>query len=57
MPGEYGFGDVAYERTSSAVREKGKECVGTAAALQGITAGAYLALMGPECTRELGETC
>jgi glycine dehydrogenase subunit 1 len=56
VPGEYGFGDVAYERTSFAVREEGKEWVGTAAALWGITAGAYLALMGPQGMRELGET-
>ncbi len=55
-PGEYGFGDVAYERTSFAVREEGKEWVGTAAALWGITAGVYLALMGPAGMRELGET-
>ncbi len=33
VPGEYGFGDVAYERTSFAHREEGKEWVGTAAAL------------------------
>jgi glycine dehydrogenase subunit 1 len=56
VPGEYGFGDVAYERTSFAVREEGKEWVGTAAALWGITAGVYLALMGPAGMRELGET-
>jgi len=56
VPGEYGFGDVAYERTSFAVREEGKEWVGTAAALWGITAAAYLALMGPEGMRELGNT-
>ncbi len=55
VPGEYGFGDVAYERTSFAVREEGKEWVGTAAALWGITAGVYLALMGPQGMRELGE--
>ncbi|MCK7522234.1 MAG: hypothetical protein MZV64_33450 [Ignavibacteriales bacterium] len=48
VEGEYGFGDVAYERTSFAVREEGKEWVGTAAALWGITAGVYLALMGPQ---------
>jgi glycine dehydrogenase subunit 1 len=35
VEGEYGFGDVAYERTSFAVREEGKEWVGTAAALWG----------------------
>jgi len=53
--GEYGFGDVAYERTSFAVREEGKEWVGTAAALWGITAGVYLALMGPQGMAEVGE--
>jgi glycine dehydrogenase subunit 1 len=55
VPGEYGFGDVAYERTSFAVREQGKEWVGTAAALWGITAGVYLALMGPRGMQEIGE--
>ena len=53
--GEYGFGDVAYERTSFARREEGNEWVGTAAALWGITAGVYLALMGPQGMREIGE--
>lgn len=52
--GEYGFGDVAYERTSFAEREKGKEFVGTHAALWGITAGVYLSLMGPEGMKDLG---
>ena len=56
VPGEIGFGDVAYERTSFAVREEGKEWVGTAAALWGIAAGVYLALMGPQGMRDLGET-
>ncbi len=55
VDGEYGFGDVAYERTSFAVREEGKEWVGTAAALWGITAGVYLALMGPQGLAEIGE--
>ncbi len=55
VEGEYGFGDVAYERTSFALREKGKEWVGTAAALWGITAGVYLALMGPQGMVEIGE--
>lgn len=56
VEGEYGFGDVAYERTSFAVREEGKEWVGTAAALHGIGAGVYLALMGPQGMRDIGET-
>ena len=55
VEGEYGFGDVAYERTSFAKREGGKEWVGTAAALWGITAGVYLALMGPQGMVEVGE--
>jgi glycine dehydrogenase subunit 1 len=55
VEGEYGFGDVAYERTSFARREEGKEWVGTAAALWGITAGVYLALMGPQGMRQVGE--
>ena len=55
VAGEWGFGDVAYERTSFALREEGKEWVGTAAALWGITAGVYLALMGPQGMVEIGE--
>lgn len=54
VKGEYGFGDVAYERTSFAEREEGKEFVGTCAALWGITAGVYLALLGPKGIQELG---
>lgn len=56
VPGEIGFGDVAYDRTSFAQREEGKEWVGTAAALWGIAAGVYLALMGPQGMADLGET-
>jgi len=56
VPGEYGFGDVAYDRTSFAKREGGKEWVGTAAALWGITAGVFLALMGPKGMYEIGES-
>ena len=54
VEGEYGFGDVAYHRTSFAEREGGKEFVGTHAALWGITAGVYLSLMGPAGMQELG---
>ena len=56
VPGEYGFGDVFWDRTSFHGREHGKEFVGTAAALWGITAGVYLALMGPQGMGELGRT-
>lgn len=57
-PGEYGFGDVAYDRTSfGELREGGKEYVGTQAALWGLTAGVYLATMGPAGMEEVGQTC
>ncbi|WP_185750799.1 aminomethyl-transferring glycine dehydrogenase subunit GcvPA [Clostridium sp. KNHs214] len=57
VEGEYGFGDVAYDRTSFGhLREKGKEFVGTQTALWGITAGVYLALMGPEGIFEVGQS-
>lgn len=56
VEGEYGFGDVAYERTSFGnLREKGKEFVGTQTGLWGITAGVYLSLMGPKGMYELGQ--
>lgn len=56
-PGEYGFGDVAYDRTSFGHhREHGKEYVGTQSALWGITAGVYLATMGPAGMEEVGRT-
>lgn len=54
--GEYGFGDVLYDRTSFAKREKGKESVGTQTSMWAITAGVYLALMGPKGMEELGQS-
>ena len=55
VEGEYGFGDVAYDRTSfSHHREHGKEYVGTQTALWGITAGVYLATLGPKGMEEIG---
>lgn len=55
-PGEYGFGDVTYDRTSFADREHSKEFIGTATALWGITAGVYLALAGPQGMKDVGQT-
>jgi len=52
----WGFGDVAWERTSFASREDFKEYVGTMAALWGITAGVYLALLGPQGMEDVGCT-
>ena len=55
VDGEYGFGEVFYERTSYASRENAKDFLGTMAQLHGIAAGVYLALMGPQGMREIGE--
>jgi glycine dehydrogenase subunit 1 len=52
---EWGFGDVAWERTSFANRETAKEFVGTHAALWGVAAAVYLASMGPEGMADLGK--
>jgi glycine dehydrogenase subunit 1 len=54
VAGEYGFGEIAFARTSFVGREQGKEWVGTMANLWAITAGVYLALMGPQGMVELG---
>lgn len=56
VEGEYGFGDVAYDRTSFHDRDHAREYVGTQTALWGITAGVYLALMGPKGMYELGQS-
>lgn len=57
VEGEYGFGDVAYDRTSFGHhREHGKEYVGTQTALWGITAGVYLSTMGPVGMKEVDTT-
>jgi glycine dehydrogenase subunit 1 len=55
VEGEYGFGEVFFERTSYASREKAKDFLGTMAQLHGIGAGVYLALMGPQGMKEIGE--
>ncbi|MFA8341589.1 MAG: aminomethyl-transferring glycine dehydrogenase subunit GcvPA [Rhodothermaceae bacterium] len=55
--GEWGFDDVAYDRTSFGVREKGKEFIGTAAALYGIATAVHLSLMGPEGMKDVGQLC
>jgi glycine dehydrogenase subunit 1 len=55
VEGEYGFGEVFFERTSYASREKAKDFLGTMAQLYGIGAGVYLSLMGPQGMKELGE--
>jgi len=56
VEGEYGFGPSFFERTSYVGREKGKDWAGTTVALWTITAGVYMALMGPQGFKEIGET-
>jgi glycine dehydrogenase subunit 1 len=53
--GEYAFAEVRAERTSYGSRDKGKDWVGTASGLWTIACAVYLALMGPEGMREIGE--
>ena len=49
VDGEYGFGEVFFERTSYASREKAKDFLGTGVGpVDGIGAGVYLSLMGPQ---------
>lgn len=55
VAGEYGFGEIAMERTSFLARENGNEWLGTMANLWAITAGVYLALMGPQGMAEIGD--
>ena len=54
--GEWGFGEVLFDRTSYGSREQGKEYTGTTTGLWAITAGVYLALMGPKGMEEIGRT-
>lgn len=55
VEGEWGFDDVAYDRTSFSVREKGKEFIGTANALYAISSAVYLSLMGPDGLHDIGK--
>ena len=45
-----------YDRTSYGSREHGKEFTGTTTGLWAVTAGVYLALMGPRGMQEIGQT-
>ena len=53
--GQFGYARALPERTSYYVRDKGVEYLGTCVGLWTVTAAVYLALMGPEGIRELGE--
>ena len=54
--GEYGFGEVLFDRTSYGSREKGNEFTGTSTGIWAITVAVYLSLMGPKGISETGRT-
>ena len=54
--GEYGWGRALNFRCSHGSRENAKEYFGTATGLWAITAGVYMASLGPSGIKELGET-
>ena len=54
--GEWGFGEVLFDRTSYGSRDKGKEFTGTSTGLWAITTAVYLSLMGPKGMEEVGTT-
>jgi glycine dehydrogenase subunit 1 len=56
-PGQYAVGEAIAERTSYGSRDQGKDWVGTASGLWTIAAAVYMALMGPQGFKEVGETC
>lgn len=56
VEGEIGFSfEASFDRTSYEIREKSAEFTGTSAGLWTATAGVYLATMGPQGMREVGE--
>lgn len=56
VEGEYGFGQCRPERTSYAKRDKAEDFLGTVTGLWTITAAVYMALMGPNGFRKIGQT-
>jgi glycine dehydrogenase subunit 1 len=55
--GEYGFGEVVWERMSYVTRGESKEYAGTTQNLWAIAAAVYLSLLGPAGLEELGRGC
>ncbi|MBW2057931.1 MAG: aminomethyl-transferring glycine dehydrogenase subunit GcvPA [Deltaproteobacteria bacterium] len=53
--GEWGFGWATLERTSYVKRELSEDFTGTSTGLWAITAAVYLALLGPQGMRDVGE--
>jgi glycine dehydrogenase subunit 1 len=56
VPGEMGFCEPNLETTSYGLREESGDMTGTNAELWTVPVGAYLAQMGPQGMREVGET-
>ncbi|GAB1476311.1 aminomethyl-transferring glycine dehydrogenase subunit GcvPA [Bacillota bacterium] len=56
IEGQYAYAEVLPERTSYEARDKAKDWVGTASGLWTIGAAVYMALMGPQGMKEIGET-
>ena len=56
-PGQYAVAEALAELTSYGARDQGKDWVGTASGLWTIAAAVYMAVMGPQGLKELGETC
>jgi glycine dehydrogenase subunit 1 len=54
-PGEYGFGLSLVHQTSYGLREKGKDWTGNSTYMWAIASSAYMALLGPQGFREIGE--
>jgi glycine dehydrogenase subunit 1 len=56
VPGQHAFGELLSGRTSYGQRDKAPDWVGTQTGLWAICAGVYLATMGPQGMREVGDT-
>ncbi|MDP6805975.1 MAG: aminomethyl-transferring glycine dehydrogenase subunit GcvPA [Rhodospirillales bacterium] len=55
VEGEYGFAPSTPDRTSMRSREKGKDWTGTSVNLWAVAGAVYMALLGPQGFREIGE--
>lgn len=55
QPGEYGFSLASAHQTSYGMREAGKDWTGNSVYLWAIANAVYLALLGPQGMREVGE--
>ncbi len=54
--GEYTYGWVNFDTTPYQLRDRSEDFIGTGQTIWAIVAGVYLALMGPDGMREIGET-